>query len=347
MDGYAVHAEDTMSISSIIHVIDEIPAGSVSKKVLQRGEAMSIMTGAPIPEGCDAVIQIEWVERINQNSINPLRAIVKGHNIRKAGKDAAMGTVVLKAGTAIRPQEIGVLASLGKEFVQIVRPPSVAILATGDELISIKKPLSPGKIRNSNLFVLKALLRQLGCEVIDLGISRDDKQELTDKIKQGLLADILITSGGVSVGTYDFVLEIFTSLGIEQKLWKVNIKPGMPFMFGMYQSKPVFALPGNPVSTYVTFIQFVKPALLAMKGQQNIIPITLQAILKEPIKKNDGKRHFIRGILEVENDTLTVSSTGAQVSNMLTSLSKANCLIIIPENAELLNIGDSVKVELI
>ncbi len=347
MDGFAVYADDTTDESLMLRIVEDIPAGYVSTKVLQRGEAMSIMTGAPIPSGCDSVIQVEWIERIDTEHIQPTRSVNRGHNIRKAGKDAQKGTVVLPTGTLIRPQEVGILASLGKQFVTVVRPPSVALLSTGDELLDMNKPLSPGKIRNSNLFVLKALLRQVGCEVIDLGISRDTKSELILKIEQGLKADVLITSGGISVGSYDYVLDVCNSLGIEQQFWKVNIKPGMPIMFGKFKEKLVFALPGNPVSTYVTFTQFVKPALLALKGERSFSPVRVQAIVKEEITKTDGKRHYIRGILEFEDNTFTVRSTGAQVSNLLSSLSKANCLIIVPENIESVHVGDAIMVELL
>ena len=347
MDGYAVIAQDTVTTPVQLRVINEIPAGSVSNQRLQRGEAMAIMTGAKIPEGCDAVVQIEWTGKRDDRSVTVMQPVVTGHNIRRAGNDIKVNSKVLQAGDLIRPQEIGVLASLGKRFVKIYRPPTVAILVTGNEIVEINKPVPDGKIRNSNMHMLNALVAELGCETVDLGIARDDEADLVKKITEGLRADVLITSGGVSVGKYDLVIQTMIKLGVEQKFWKVNIKPGMPFMFGMYGKVPVFGLPGNPVSTFVTFVQFVQPALLRMMGRNKINRFTVQARLMEQIRKEDGKRHFVRGVLREEKDEFIVQTTGVQPSNVLTSISKANCLIIIPEEQSTVNPGDIVQVELL
>ncbi len=348
MDGFAIRSEDVQKVPTTLNLMGEISAGTVFPASLKINEAVSIMTGGKIPQGCDAVIQHEWTEQPNKQYVNILRNVAIGHNIRRAGADIATDAIVFEKGQHLRPQEIGVLASLGKRFVEVYRPPRVAVLTTGDEVIDIDKPLSDGKIRNSNAYTLVALLRDIGCEVDNLGIARDDKTELKQKISDGLNADVLITSGGVSVGKYDFVMDVLKELGAEIKFWKVNIKPGMPLMFALCNGKPVFGLPGNPVSTTVTFLKFVKPALLNMSGHQKADSgYTIHARLEHEIKKTDGKRHFVRGILESRNGSLSVRSTGSQVSNMLTSLSKANCLIIIPEEKEIIRSGEDVEVDLL
>ncbi|MBI3195137.1 MAG: molybdopterin molybdotransferase MoeA [Ignavibacteriae bacterium] len=348
MDGFAVRSEDCKTVPTVLQVIDEISAGSVSTRRMGQGECATIMTGAKIPEDCDAVIQHEWTEAINEREIKLLRSVVPGYNIRRAGDDIRNGTTVLEWGQNIRPQEIGVLASLGRRFVTVFRKPTVAILATGNELVEIHKPLSNGKIRNSNLYTLKSLVHELGCDVIDLGIGHDDKQELKTKLEHGLNADILLTSGGVSVGKFDFVLETLKELGVEEKFWKVNIKPGMPLFFGIYNEKPVFGLPGNPVSSFVTFVEFVKPAILQMSGNNMTnYRVQIRATLNNEILKKDAKRHFVRGVLENMNGNFSVKTTGTQSSGVLTSLTKANCLIHLPEEKKMFQIGEIVEVELL
>ncbi|TAK55656.1 MAG: molybdopterin molybdenumtransferase MoeA [Bacteroidetes bacterium] len=347
MDGFAVRSEEVSNVPATLRIVNEIPAGAVSEKHLLPGEAMPIMTGAKIPEGCNAVVQLEWTERVDEHLVNVMRRVEPGQNIRRVGADVQKGSLVFSPGTELRPQELGVLASLGKQFVSVYRPPRVAVLVTGNEIVEINRPVPDGKIRNSNGYVLSALLRQVGCTVLNLGIVKDSREELHQKLSQGLSADVLITSGGVSAGTYDLVPEVLQALGVERKVWKVNIKPGMPMLFGMSGAVPVFGLPGNPVSTYVTFLQFVKPAILAMKGARSVLPFRFRAALKESIIKKDKKRHFLRGILEEKEGVLHVHSTGSQVSNILTSLSKANCFIILPEESATVEAGDTVEVELI
>lgn len=348
MDGYAVRSEDIQSVPMTLKLVGEIAAGAVASKPLQKGEAYRILTGAKIPEGCDAVVQQEWTENVAKDKVTIVRAVQAGHNIRSAGADIKKGSVVLEQGTRLRAQEIGLLASLGKRFVQIVRPPSVAVLATGNELVELGYPVPDGKIRNSNAYVLQALLQEMGCEVKNLGIAKDEPSEIKAKLSEGLNYDAVITSGGVSVGDYDYVLDIMKELGVEIRFWKVNIKPGKPFVFGVRNGTPVFGLPGNPVSTMVTFLQFVKPALLKMMGQKEMVTgFRLQAVLEHEITKKDGKRHFVRGILEHKNGSLVVRTTGPQMSNVLSSLSQANCLIILPEEKETFSEGEYVEVELL
>jgi molybdopterin molybdotransferase len=276
-----------------------------------------------------------------------LRTVPKGHNIRRAGADVPAGSIVLPRGALIRPQEIGVLASVGLRFPVVYRKPSVAILTTGSEIVEIDKPLPEGKIRNSNAYVLSALAHRLGCESHSLGIAPDEMGGLKKMMTEGLKADLLITSGGVSVGKYDLVQPALKELGGTVKFWKVNIKPGMPLMFALCGGTPVFGLPGNPVSSMVTFLEFVRPALSRMMGRAHEQPLRLHAILEEEITKKDGKRHFVRGILSGTDGTIRVRTTGSQVSNILTSLSKADCLIILPEDRESFPRGEPVEVELL
>jgi molybdopterin molybdotransferase len=348
MDGYAVRTEDLQRTPCMLRIVGEVAAGRVAPKALQPGEVMSIMTGAKIPPGCDAVVQQEWSESPDKTQVNITRRVERGHNIRPAGADIHRGATVLEPGVRIRPQEIGVLASLGTQFVEVYRRLSVAILATGNEIVGIDKPLADAKIRNSNAYTLAALVEELGCDPLALGVARDDRDELKRKITEGLKADLLVTTGGISVGKYDLVMEILREIGAEVKFWKVNIKPGMPLLFALHGVKPVFGLPGNPVSSMVTFLHFVKPAVRRMSGEKTVdTGYSLHAKLEHEIKKIDGKRHFIRGILESRNGALSVRSTGPQVSNILSSLTKANCLIILPEEGVQFRAGEDVEVELL
>ncbi len=347
MDGYAVRSSDLGSIPAALRIAGEIPAGALPAGALRAGETMRIMTGARIPDGCDCVVQQEWTRESGNGTVEILRTADPGHNIRSAGTDIAEGQVVLRAGTVLRPQHLGVLASLGKTFVRVYRPPSVALLTTGAELIPAGGNLVDGKIRDSNAVVLSGLLHEMGCSVMGLGIAADDRAALAEKMRRGLEADALITSGGVSVGKFDLVPEVAKELGVEIKFRKVNIKPGMPLLFGMRGETAVFGLPGNPVSSMVTFLQFVRPALWKMKGRQPVEPLRLRAHLGEPITKHDGKRHFIRGMLQTIDGRPSVRPTGSQVSHILSSLVKADCLIIVPEEITELPSGAEVEIELL
>ncbi len=348
MDGYAVRAEDCASTSVTLRIAGEISAGQQAGNALQPGEAMAISTGAPLPRGCTAVVQKEWTAAASAGQITVTRPIKPGQNIRRAGADIPAGSVALHAGCRIRAQEIGVLLSLGTLFVSVYRKPRIAILATGSELVEPDKPLLPGMVRNSNSHVLAALVRQAGCEARYCGIARDDSVDLRAKLADALRSDLVITSGGISVGRHDLVQETLRELGVNILFWKVNIKPGMPMLFGMHGKTPVFALPGNPVSSMVTFLQFVSPAIDRLSGDQTPAGrVRFTATLGEELATSDGKRQYVRGILEVSANGPVVRSTGSQISNILTSLTKANCLIILPENTNQFPAGSKVEVELL
>jgi molybdopterin molybdotransferase len=355
MDGFAVRAEDVAQAPTFLKLVGEVSAGSVLSRTVERGEAARIMTGGQIPPGADAVIQIEWTESVDGKSVRVMRSVPSGHNIRRMGEDVHRGEKIFEKGRRLRAAELGVLASLGRTEVQVYRALRVAVLATGNELVEIGQALPQGKIRNSNSSALLALLHETNCLPVDLGVANDDRTKLREKITKGLESDALITAGGVSVGSYDFVQEVMKDVGVEIKFWKVNIKPGMPLLFGVYKEKlgegptrPVFGLPGNPVSAFVTFTKFVRPALRKMMGESSPEKeMSFEARLEHEIKTTDGKRHFMRGILGSRDGVLTVRTTGSQASNLLTSLAKANCLIIVPETVSLLRKGDLVKVELL
>lgn len=348
MDGYAVRSEDTASAPKPLAVIGEGPAGTVFARPVGSGEALRIMTGGVVPVGCDAVVQQEWTETSVPDTVHVLRAVSPGHNIRKTGSDIAAGVGALSAGTELRPQEIGLLASLGRRFVKVSPRPVVAVLATGNELVAGAGPLGPGLIRDSNSAMLTALLEEEGCDVRLLGIARDSREELRAKIAEGLACDVLVTAGGVSVGAYDHLGEVVRELGVEIRFWKVNIRPGMPLLFGTRGRTAVFGLPGNPVSAMVTFLQFVRPALRRLKGSPSASSgVRLRAALEHELAKQDGKRHFVRGILGERDGAPVVRTTGPQVSNLLSSLGRANCLIILPEEGRTFAAGDPVEVELL
>jgi molybdopterin molybdotransferase len=348
MDGFAVRAQDVARVPVVLTLVGEVSAGSVTARKLGRGEAIRIATGGQIPFGADSVVEVEWTDSFDGASVRVLNSVSPGHNIRRGGADIHCGEKVLGKGRELRAAELGVLASLGKKTVEVYRVPRVAVLATGNELVDIDQPITPGKIRNSNSCTLLSLLKETSVIPVDLGTAGDDRDELRKEILQGLESDALLTTGGVSVGTYDLVQEVLREVGVEIKFWKVNIKPGMPLLFGMYRRKPVFGLPGNPVSTFVTFAKFVRPALRKIMGASSLEKgIRFQARLEHDIEKTDGKRHYVRAVLESNEGTLSVRVTGSQTSNVLTSVMKANCLMIIPEEGGFLKKGDLVEVELL
>jgi molybdopterin molybdotransferase len=355
MDGYAVRAMDTASASDIIpvvlKVIGEHFAGSESLAVVEPMSCVRTMTGAPIPRNSDAVIQHEYVEERN-GTIILRRPVEAKTNLRPKGEDVRKGEKVFSKGCRIMSAELGVLASLGCATVGVFAKPQVAILTTGNELLHVSEKAHGNKIRNSNAYSLAGLVHENGGTAIDLGVARDDPRELVEKIQDGLKCDVLITSGGVSAGKHDFVLEALKTVGVELKFWKVNIKPGMPLAFGISDRSGkrthVFCLPGNPVSTMVTFLQFVKPCIRTMMAMsRESESLRLRAFLMHPIEKKDGKRHYQRGIVEQKNGKLQVQSTGNQSSAALSSMAKANCLIILPEEQSLFNSGEEVDIELV
>jgi len=313
--------------------------------IVGNGEAARIMTGGKIPSGADTVIEQELVKTTGENQILIQQAVVRGRNIRMAGEDFSKGTVILRRGTVLRPASIGILASAGKSNVNVIRKAHVSCLATGDELIEPSEHITDGKIFNSNAYALEALTRECGATPNYIGIARDTQHELREKVEEGLKADVLVTSGGVSVGKSDLLFDVLDELGVDIKFSKVNIKPGMPFLFGMWRQTPIFGLPGNPVSTVVTFLQFVKPALRKMMGLPSDEGKKFSARMEHEYSKADGKFHFVRGIATQKNGETVVRATASQSSGVLSSLVKGNCLILIPEDKNVVRAGESVMIE--
>lgn len=362
MDGYAIRAGDTGGASdktpSRLRVIDTVIAGSISEKEVTPGTAIRIMTGAPVPRGADSVVRFEDTDEVERKNggagetpaeIGILREIKTGVNIRKAGEDVSRGSLVLKKGTVIRPAEVGVLASLGKSRVRAVRRPVVAILSTGNELVNIDQPLPPGKIYNSNTYSLAALVKHYGGIPKILGIALDSEESLVAGLREGLDADMLLTSGGVSAGDYDMVKDVLAREG-EIGFWTVRMKPGKPLAFGRIKSRregkggyiPHLGLPGNPVSVMVTFEVLARPALLKMMGKKKLGRSTIEATVTERMVNSDGRRVYTRAIIEKREGKYFARLTGPQGSGILTSMSRANGLVIIPEERAEVKAGETV-----
>lgn len=351
MDGYAVIAADTVEASVespvCLEVVEDIPAGFLPKEAISSGQATRIMTGAPLPAGADGVIMVEYTER-EDGKVKLFRKVSPMENVRDAGEDAAKGELVLSKGSLIRPAEVGMLASLGKRLVFCVRKPRVAILSTGDEVVDIEQELKPGKIRNSNGYSLYAQVVRYGGVPVPLGIAPDDEVKIRSRLEQGLgLSDMLVISGGISVGDYDLVKGVLVDLGVEMKFWKVAMKPGKPLAFGLIKGTPVFGLPGYPVSVLVAFEQFVRPAMRKMAGWKWLKKPEIEAELCEDIKKKADRRNYLRGVVEKKDGHYYARLTGPQGSGILSSMVKANALLILPDGVSYLKAGDKVKAQML
>lgn len=350
MDGYAVIQKDikdaTPENPATLKVVADLPAGYTAERELKKGEVIRIMTGAPIPEGSDTVVMVEDTKR-DGDKVNIFKANSKGDNIRKAGEDVSKGALVLPSGSVIHPAEVGMLASLKRSFVSVYQRPTVAVISTGDELIDVDENFTEGKIVSSNTYSLSSLVRYLGATPLILGIAKDRSEELLDRFKVAVRADMIISSGGVSVGDYDLVKDILKELGAEMKFWKVSMRPGQPLAFGVIEGKPTFGLPGNPVSCMVSFEQFVRPSILKASGYRQIFRPLIEARLKEPIKKKVGKKYFIRCIVSMEEGKYVVTTTGEQGSGILMSMVRANGLIVLPEEKTTFETGEMVKVQIL
>jgi molybdopterin molybdotransferase len=351
MDGFAVRASDTVGASKdtpiTLPVVGTIAAGATAERPLATGETMRIMTGAPLPEGADAIIMVE-LTRPNGFDVDLLAEGPVGNHIRPAGDDIQAGTEVFHPGTVLGPGPIGVLASLGRQAVTVYGRPRVGIMSTGDELVEGPQPLQPGQIRDSNRLTLLSLVKEAGLEPVDLGLVRDDEAAIEAALRRGVeTCDAVITSGGVSMGEFDYVKAVLTRVG-EFQWMQVAIKPAKPLVFGLLDDVPVFGLPGNPVSSMVSFELFARAGLRRMMGRLDAERTRATAIADEPMKRTeDGKIHFNRVFVNRDAEgTLRARRTGGQGSHQLLAMAAANALAVLP-NGDGVDEGDPVEVLLL
>jgi len=345
MDGYAVHAADCQP-GTVLKVTGYVPAGALPTHAVEPGCAIKIMTGAPTPPGCDSVVPVEETEE--SGSGVRIQAPVKvGQHVRIAGEDVKCGEVIMPRGTVVRPPEISMLASFGKATVPVYNRPRVAIVSTGDELVEVGEPLVVGKVINSNVWSIAAAVRQAGAIPVMIGVARDNADSHREKFTEALKADAVITSAGVSAGDRDLVRDILAESGVKQIFWHVDVKPGGPTAFGMKEAKPVFSLPGNPVSTMLTFEEFVLPALLRMQGHQRVFKRFVPALLMSDFRKKVGKINFVRVRLEYRDGKLLAYSSGDQNTGVLKTMLRADGFAMLPADRSSFSVGEEVEVHVL
>jgi molybdopterin molybdotransferase len=344
VDGYAVGSGDIPSAGTReLEVVGDLAAGAVFAGTLRAGQALRIMTGAPMPAGADTVYPQETVERAGARV--RIGTIAKGLNVRLRGEDVEAGGIVIERGTVLRPQEIGLVTSLGIWQLGVYRRPRVALLSTGDEVVEPGTPRRSGQIYDSNRFTLRGSIELAGAEVHDLGIVPDVRAELVARLREAAtMADVIVTSGGVSVGAYDLVKDVLAELGTID-FWQVAMQPGRPLAFGRLAGTTFFGLPGNPVASLLAFMLFVRPALWKLAGRRRLFPPAWPARATEPLRKRPGRREFKRGILAYGDGGWEVRTTGPQGSGILSSMVAGNCLIVLEEARGDVAAGESVSVE--
>ncbi|TDT15530.1 molybdopterin molybdochelatase [Ilumatobacter fluminis] len=336
VDGYAVIAADVAGAADSpveLPVVDEIAAGAHSAHVLQRGEAIRIMTGAPMPAGADAVVMVEDTERVGDDRVRISASVESGAAVRRAGDDVQPGDLLFEAGTVVTPAIVGVLASINARRVHVHPRLKVAVLSTGDELVEDGRELQPGEIRESNRRMLAGMLRETGCEVVDVGIVRDDEDALeTVLLNAAASCDAIVTSGGVSMGDYDVVKAVLGQIA-DMTWMQIAIKPAKPFAFGKIEGTPIFGLPGNPVSSIVSFEMLARPALRRMMGHRRLARPSLVAVADEGLpRRSDGKVHLVRVLAEFGDDgRCHVRSARAQGSHQLAATALSNAIAIVPD----------------
>jgi molybdopterin molybdotransferase len=350
MDGYALIAQDIQSATPEnpvkLEVVEEIAAGYTAKGTLKPGQTMRIMTGAPIPPGADAVLMQEDTQK-DGNSILCLDRADVEENIRRAGEDVKIGEGVLKKGTTLSPAHIGMMAVVGRSQIAVSQRPTVSILSTGDEILELDETPQGPQIFNSNGHMLAAQIKSAGGIPLYLGIAKDTEKDLMEKFEWALKADIVVSSGGVSVGDYDLVKSSLQKMGQDMLFWKVAMKPGKPLAFGRIGKIPIFGLPGNPVSSFVSFEQFVRPSLRKVLGCSDLSHKTVQAKLTRTIHKKPGRLHFLSSIVSWTDGEYTVTPAGEQGSGILKSAANANSLLIFPLEADEIKQGQEVAVQLL
>ncbi|MBP7763611.1 MAG: molybdopterin molybdotransferase MoeA [Syntrophaceae bacterium] len=350
MDGYAVRSADIQGAHALgpveLRVIETVAAGSLPQKTVKAGQAARIMTGAVLPRGADAVVRREDTEEKGRTVLIKVAA-AEGLDIRFSGEDVHQGERVIAAGEALRPGHIGMLAALGRAFVPVYGRPRVAILSTGDELVDIETEPMPGKIVNSNSYSLAAQVSACGGVPQMSAIVRDKKEELVGAFTTARRADVILSSGGVSMGDYDFVKDVMGDIGNAMHFWQVAMRPGKPLAFGSIDGTPLFGLPGNPVSVMVSFEQFVRPYLLKMQGYTRILRPALTAVSAQEIKKGKGVKNFLRAVVEKEEGRYVARLTGEQGSGILKSMVTANAFIVLAEDVTRVTKGADVTVQIL
>lgn len=345
-DGYAFRAEETADASKVnpvrLEVIEEVPAGYVPRKEVGRGQAVKILTGAPIPQGADAVVKYEDTE-LSGNTVLICSSYKSGDNIVSAGEDVPADEIIACKGTKVTPPIVGLMASLGITGAEVFKRPKIAIISTGDELLDIHEPLSPGKIRNSNAYTLSSYIRELGAEPVILGMARDNAEATAKLITEGLKnADLVITTGGVSVGDYDVVRNAVNLAGADTLFWKIEIKPGSPCLAAVKDNKLVLGLSGNPAAAFVIFqlvgILYIKK----MAGWSEIYPQKTEVLLKKGFRKASPRRRFLRGRIIIEKGIVYMESTGGQGNSVLSSLIGSDALAEVPEGSGPLQPGEKL-----
>ncbi len=349
MDGYAVRGADVEGASAevpvTLRVIESVAAGAFPALPLGPGVAARIMTGAPLPQGCDTVVRVEDTDGgLDRVAIRSARDT--GKNVRHRGEDIRTGDTVLEPGAAIGPAQIGVLSSVGAATIAVYRRPRVAFLGSGDELVDLDRfdeALAGRKIVSSNSYTLHAMIRAAGGEPVDLGVARDDPADLRARFERAAGNDLLITSAGISVGEFDYTRDVLHELGADMKFWKVRMRPGAPLGFGIMGGLPWIGLPGNPVSTMVTFELFVRPVIRRMLGHRRLFRRAVDVVLEEPVMIGARLMHFLRAIVTPRGDgTLGARLTGPQGSGILTSMTLANALLVVPEDRPHSEVGDTL-----
>jgi len=350
MDGYAVLSKDTNSASKkkpvILEVIANVPAGYSTEKVVKNGRAVRIMTGAPMPKGADAVVMVEDTEK-EEEKVKIFRKVTCQKNVSFAGEDVKKGELILSQGSLVRPAEVAMLASLGKENVLVKIKPRVAIISTGDELVEVGRTLQKGEIYDSNSYALFSQVLSSGGEPYRLGIARDKRENLLARIKEGLSYQLLLLSGGVSVGDYDLVTDALKKAGVQMLFWKVAVKPGKPTFFGVRKGTLVFGLPGYPVSSMVNFENLVRPAIFSMLGRDDWQRIRVKAILEKAVSSRGRRKKIIRAKLVKEGDKYLAVPATSQQSSVLKSMVWADSFLILPKEVERIEKGEEVFLELL
>src|SRR4051812_17551538 len=332
-DGFAVRFEDVANVPAVLDVVGESRAGAAAHVTVQRSQCCEIMTGAPLPDGADAVVMVENTTRVSPGSVRILKSARVNEGLLRQGAEARRGDVLLRSGHRIGLADIGLLAGAGKSTVAVSRKPRVAVIATGDELVEVHESPRPDQIRNSNTYTISVQVKEAGAEPVTLGIARDNLEDLRTQIRRGLEYDILIVSGGVSMGKYDLVEQVFSESGVEILFDKIAMKPGKPTVFGHREQTYVFGLPGNPISTMVAFHMFVRPVILHLLKAEDTTPKIFDAKLEAPAKCDPERAALVPALVRFDAGQYWIRTAPWKGSSDLVGLARANALIMIPRRS--------------